>query len=290
MEEVAHLTRLKHAHVVRVIGTYIIGQELSILLYPVAQCNLEIFLLQVTEHHQRELYRHKMAALPQFMSCLSNTLAYIHRRLTKHMDIKPQNILVRELMPNEPLSSKGIKFKVYVTDFGISRNYNTDEATETEGPTMFTRRYAAPEVVDQDKRGLPADVFSLGCVFAEMVATLAGSNRSDDSPVLALRRTLRSNGFGDSSYQANIDGVHQLMDTLSTNLLLSMPYSDQNHDLYLVDRVRLELYTNLVKRMTDKDPIKRPRGEDLVIKLRGTSSLCCVDGPDELMAAPPDDG
>ena len=37
---------------------------------------------------------------------------------------------------------------------------------------MFTRKYAAPEVVIQDRGGLSADIFSLGCVFLEMTAAL----------------------------------------------------------------------------------------------------------------------
>jgi hypothetical protein len=34
--EVSHLTGLNHAHILRIIGTYVKGHELSILLYPVA--------------------------------------------------------------------------------------------------------------------------------------------------------------------------------------------------------------------------------------------------------------
>jgi hypothetical protein len=40
IEEVSHLTRLNHAHILRIIGTYVKGRELSILLYPVAEYNL----------------------------------------------------------------------------------------------------------------------------------------------------------------------------------------------------------------------------------------------------------
>lgn len=42
--EVEHLQRLRHSHIVRVVGTYTIGQELSILLYPVTEWNLEEFM------------------------------------------------------------------------------------------------------------------------------------------------------------------------------------------------------------------------------------------------------
>lgn len=41
---VSHLTRFSHTHVLRVIGTYVQGRYLSILLYPVAGYNLAEFL------------------------------------------------------------------------------------------------------------------------------------------------------------------------------------------------------------------------------------------------------
>ena len=44
IKEVSHLTRLKHAHILQVIGTYVKGRLLSTLLYPVATYNLKGFL------------------------------------------------------------------------------------------------------------------------------------------------------------------------------------------------------------------------------------------------------
>ncbi|KAF2679625.1 kinase-like protein, partial [Lentithecium fluviatile CBS 122367] len=201
IEEVAHLTRLSHAHIVRVIGTYIIGQELSILIYPVAQYNLDSFLRLVDEH---PLYESRQS-LPRFMVCLANALAYVHQELTKHMDIKPQNILVRTLARAERNTLWSDRYSVYIADFGIARSYGTAEATETDGPTMFTRKYAAPEVVAQEKRGLAADIFSLGCVFAEIVAAFVPLKLGEcESHISLLQSALLENKSGDRSYQANI--------------------------------------------------------------------------------------
>lgn len=38
---------------------------------------------------------------------------------------------------------------------------------------MFTRWYAAPEVVECETRGLAADIFSLGCGFVEIYSVIA---------------------------------------------------------------------------------------------------------------------
>jgi serine/threonine protein kinase len=96
---------------------------------------------------------------------------FIHERLARHMDIKPQNILVRRL--------SGRLAQVYITDFGSSTQYLSEEEAETDGFSPFTRHYAAQEVVLQEPRGFPADIFSLGCVFLEMQTAVLGSSYAD---------------------------------------------------------------------------------------------------------------
>src|SRR6202040_2867361 len=95
--------------------------------------------------------------------CLSSAVRYLHTsRKIKHKDIKPENILVDRYG------------SVLLADFGISKQYEDD--TLTEGTTPFTDKYAPPEVVDQDKRGLSSDIFSLGCVFLEMATVTLGES------------------------------------------------------------------------------------------------------------------
>lgn len=262
IEEVAHLTRLHHAHIVRVIGTYVLGQDISILIYPVARYNLQTFLHETTRGSH--IFQHN---LDQIMGCLSNALAYLHGKLIKHMDVKPQNILVAtsRVTPNNGV-------KVYLADFGIARSYQNYEATETDGPTMYTRKYAAPEVVDQDKRGLAADIFSLGCVFMEIFAAARYAWGEMLWLRVKLQEVLGSNKMGDRSYQANIDGVHRLL-------------LDMLGDLGSQNFFYRQLL--LIKQMLDRDPAKRPLASDL--QETWPSWECCAKGPDKLEAATRDD-
>lgn len=170
--EIQQLYRAQHTHIVRLVGTYVIEDELAILTYPCAEWNLEEFLsfseTSITPWQRSD-------ALRQFFTCLIRVLDFIHSFPIKHMDIKPQNILVR----NRPRSADGGSghLKIYLTDFGSSRFYPSVDATETDTWTPFTRTYAAKEVVLQEMRGLSADIFSLACVFAEMLAgILDGEN------------------------------------------------------------------------------------------------------------------
>jgi len=123
-------------------------------------------------------------------------------------------------------------FTVYVADFGISRPYTQIDAGETDGRTSFTRKYAAPEIIDQETRGLAADIFSLGCVFLEIYTVLwdadvepyAGNvpqstifahhrlrrlHTSKETMNLSwyrLKHALNANNC-DNSYQANLDAL-----------------------------------------------------------------------------------
>lgn len=160
IKEVGHLQRLQHSHIVRGVGTYVLDNELSILLYPAAEHNLESFLdmcadlvaIQSPTAEQMNTYHGLMRELQGFFGCLVNTLAFVHGHLVKHMDIKPSNLLIKSRPNGNP------KYKIYLADFGISRSYDDAADAETESRTAFTKTYAAPEVVLQEKRVFGAGV------------------------------------------------------------------------------------------------------------------------------------
>ncbi|KAL1591935.1 hypothetical protein SLS60_011527 [Paraconiothyrium brasiliense] len=168
LREVQHLYRAQHAHIVRLVGTYVIGSDLAILTYPRAEWNLEQFMAFARTAHDSSA---KCAsALRQFFTCTVKVMDFLHSFPIKHMDIKPQNLLVRDMATSS--TEELNRYKLYFTDFGISRAYESVEDCDTESPTSFTRAYAAREVVIQETRGLSADMFSLGCVYLEMLAAV----------------------------------------------------------------------------------------------------------------------
>lgn len=210
------------------------------------------------------------------------------------MDIKPKNILVRDLR-RSPLAKKWAYtcFKVYIADFGIARSYATLDDTETEGPTSFTRKYAAPEVVDRGRRGLGADVFSLGCVFIEILAALAllGDPMvellkghvpprhhpvkeaeayekatklcgSGSFPARQLQQALEQNECYDTSYQANIDAVQRFMASLEAIQ-------------------KTTLARELIPPMVVMDPLNRSTSQDVASYFRANFS-CCTATADQL--------
>ncbi|KAF2834925.1 kinase-like protein, partial [Patellaria atrata CBS 101060] len=225
IQEVKLLQKLNHAHIIRVVGSYTINRQLSILLYPVADEDLATYIKRTCEFGKLKHFDISSArgaiTMVQFFACLANALQYIHSQNVRHRDIKPKNILVKRMLnriesetPYQDTSLwQNYVYKVYITDFDISRAYKTPDDAETEGPTAYTRIYAAPEVIDHyDKRSFPSDVFSLGCCFAEMLEVLA--RYSSHPPLKTLQWLQIDPESGRRSYQGNLEAVQKWVGNL----------------------------------------------------------------------------
>lgn len=166
-QEVNVLRSLTHQHIVRVISTYETTKaprDYGILIFPAGDEDLGHFLDRVSESDFPEK---EMRLLSGWQCCLASAIAYIHSRNIRHKDIKPNNIIC-----------KGDK--IYLTDFGSAHQFSAGITSSTDGPLVgITKMYSAPEVIADDRRGRPADIYSLGCVFAEM-ATVADGERVEE--------------------------------------------------------------------------------------------------------------
>jgi eukaryotic-like serine/threonine-protein kinase len=102
-------------------------------------------------------------------------VAYAHRNLVVHLDLKPTNILVAPDGTPKLL------------DFGIAKlltgsEEDADGGPLTRGPSRpLTPEYASPEQLRGDPPGTAADVYSLGVVLYELLTGV----RPADSPVKA---------------------------------------------------------------------------------------------------------
>jgi serine/threonine protein kinase len=125
---------------------------MALLITPVAECDLKMLLANPSpEQH---------FILRNAFGCLAAAIHYLHDHNCRHKDIKPANILVKNT-------------KVLLSDFGTAKNWPAGERGTTTGvPGPYTAPYAAPEVVEWEARNEAADVWSLGCVFLEMLVCL----------------------------------------------------------------------------------------------------------------------
>jgi hypothetical protein len=275
--EVEHLLRLQHAHIVRVIGTYTLRKDLAILLYPAAETDLDAYMdgllddpdMSFSLASSEEFSESATRTMMTFFGCLSNAIAFIHERNVKHMDIKPKNILVRR--------TNGGLNKVYIADFGIARSYKNAADAETDSPVSFTRTYAAPEVVLQDRRGFSADIFSLGCVFVEMMATLRSLSKDACDERQALLQ-LRQTNSGSSAYYVNINVVRQWCNRIAITEVA--PWSWR----YEVSRAQTQI-VDLCPKMISESSNFRPSAWELKQSTASLSCLSCGAGPEPFEAA-----
>ncbi|KAF2490412.1 kinase-like protein, partial [Lophium mytilinum] len=149
-------------------GSYTDRRYFGVLMVPVAEHSLTDFLASSEQH-----VRHRIT-LGTFFGCLASALHYLHQNQIRHRDIKPDNILV-----------KGAG--VYLTDFGISLDWQQLSRSTTDEASGLTYNYCAPEVLDPDqKRNSRTDIWSLGCVFMEILVVKRGLRIED------LKTTFRS--------------------------------------------------------------------------------------------------
>lgn len=166
LREVYRLRNLRHAHIIQSAGSYVQGRYFAILMYPIADCHLGTFLedtgdLVPSDDHRKA----RVPFLTRSISCLTSAIVYVHEHTTRHMDIEPQNILVKEKLPHNNHTVQD--WIVYLTDFGLPQSFASQDHSQNDGPTLRTPKYCAPEVFRYERRGQSVDILSLGCVFSE---------------------------------------------------------------------------------------------------------------------------
>jgi hypothetical protein len=222
--EVGLIKKARHPHVVSVTETYVYGRNLAIIMTPVAPGNLETYLHAADRLSDDDTGLKMRIRIEPWFGCLVSGLAYLHNLGIRHRDIKPANILVNAE-------------KVLLADFGIAVEYQGDTISATTDP-VGTKLYRAPEVSDSIRSGRPADVFSLGAVFLEMLCVCMGIGN------LALLKEIRQSR-SDRSYSGNLDKIFEWVDRYLNR-----------HFLEIFDSLPFMLY--LFKQMLHKKRIHRP--------------------------------
>jgi tetratricopeptide (TPR) repeat protein/TolB-like protein len=93
----------------------------------------------------------------RIMAAVADGLSHAHRNGVVHRDLKPENIMFTE---------EGVP---RITDFGLAKSVGGSEIT-TEGVTIGTIPYMAPEQAVRGETGPRGDLFALGVVLYEMLS------------------------------------------------------------------------------------------------------------------------
>jgi serine/threonine protein kinase len=199
-------------------------------MLPSANCNLAKYLEDVVKSPDTRTF------LLEFFGCLSRGLWHMHRQRLWHRDIKPENILI-------------LHNKVFLAGFGCSHNWFHTLHSTTEAVPPRTNMYASPEVarfgfVEHREINGSSDIWSLGCVFLEIVTAFSGLSVRD---LDVLRK---------SCYCNNIEEIHQWIEELRE----------------IDTRPSVNVVLDQIQGMLLETPESRPTAHKLVEK---TSDICC---------------
>ena len=178
--------RLQHPHIVRLLKAFKDTSTATLFMRPAADYSLAYYIQTrcSTAPAGREIWK--------WFSCLVSGLYYMHKQGILHGDIKPDNILI-------------FNNHIFYTDFGLSDTIPDDKSMISDGG-FITKQYAAPEV-KRGKRGKPSDIWSLGCVFLELVTIMLHRSITDFYDGRKLSKAKQSGKTVDSSYSNNMVAV-----------------------------------------------------------------------------------
>mmetsp|Transcript_40668 Transcript_40668/g.100982 ORF Transcript_40668/g.100982 Transcript_40668/m.100982 type:complete len:360 (-) Transcript_40668:384-1463(-) len=150
LREVGVLRRLQHENIVRLVNVIRDSPNLWLVFD-----HMDYDLKQYMDVH----YPHGMPD-EQIKACVQQILkgvAFCHSHLVLHRDLKPQNVLIDQR-----------NGQVKLADFGLARPFQASQKVFTN--EVVTLWYRAPEILLGQKEYTAAvDMWSIGCIFAELV-------------------------------------------------------------------------------------------------------------------------
>ncbi|OQR93375.1 protein kinase [Achlya hypogyna] len=148
IDEIELLAALDSPYIVQLVGASWAGRiaDLEIVLEYMDMGDLHAYL------HTHDVGTYPWSQKRDVVANVAMGLAYLHERSIIHRDVKARNVLLD--------STKGTK----LTDFGVSKI--DVQATMTIG--VGTYRWMAPEVLQENRYTIAADVYSFGVLMSEV--------------------------------------------------------------------------------------------------------------------------
>ena len=157
LREINTLLKGQHPNIVTV-REIVVGSNMDKIFIVMDYVEHDLKSLIETMKHKKQVF------LPGEVKCLAQQLMraveHLHRNWILHRDLKTSNLL---------LSHKGI---LKVGDFGLAREYGSPLKAYTS--IVVTLWYRSPELLLGCKEySTPIDVWSVGCIFAELLSMMA---------------------------------------------------------------------------------------------------------------------
>jgi len=149
IREISLLKQLQHPNIVRLYDVVHTEKKLT-LVFEFLDQDLKKYLDACGEQGL-ETY-----TIKSFLFQLLQGIAYCHQHRVLHRDLKPQNLLIN------------MEGELKLADFGLARAFGIPVRNYTH--EVVTLWYRAPDVLmGSRKYSTQVDIWSVGCIFAEMV-------------------------------------------------------------------------------------------------------------------------
>ncbi|KAL7450733.1 hypothetical protein ACHAWC_002601 [Mediolabrus comicus] len=188
-----------------------------------------------------------------FVYQILRALKYIHSANVLHRDLKPSNLLVNS------------NCLLKVCDFGLARGVSDENQMEDQSKRLLlteyvvTRWWRAPEVLlachEYDK---PVDVWSVGCILAELIARkhyLPGNNSIDQLKLITTK--LGKLPEKDLDFVTS-EKARRFMRKLPSNKVVPLSKQFPNAPPECIDLLRKMLQIHPKKRITVEEALKHP--------------------------------
>lgn len=147
IREIALLKELQHPNVVKLYDVVHTDKKLT-LVFEFLDLDLKKYLDQTEGGIE-------LSIMKSFLYQLCRSIAYCHSQRILHRDLKPQNLLINR------------EGELKLADFGLARAFGIPIRQFTH--EVVTLWYRAPDVLMGNRRySTPVDVWSIGCILAEM--------------------------------------------------------------------------------------------------------------------------
>lgn len=278
MEELNAMRNITHPHIVAIHATYTQGDYGYLVLSPTIDVNLRMFIQYPPSTFKSLTKDAQKLLLIDWMHCLSDAVAFLHEECLAHGDLKPSNIIIdaahkiylSDIGNSRALDPKPTSVDIEAYEYGAPELW-VRALTSHEAPSSavtFSGRIRRRSSTSSDS--LPSspveksihlgawktdytvdhsnsDVYSLGCIFADILTVYAKRKSSAfHSHRSARNRRPRESAPPDASFHANMHQVESWFDGIEKRA------RDKND-------ATLEGCIGLVHDMMHRDPAQRPR-------------------------------
>ena len=159
LQEARTAARLDHPNIVRVLSFDKIDNELILVMELATGGNLRQYIKRLRDNGQYIDYPEAIEITIQ----LADSLTYAHAQSMVHMDIKPDNVVLKP----EQIRGSILNYRPILTDFGLARLTTSGEAAITDQP-IGTYAYMSPEQCNAERIDNRTDIYSLGVMLFEL--------------------------------------------------------------------------------------------------------------------------